>query len=382
MAHASAAVRVASTIPARAPASFAPTVRASVPPMTPTPHEPAPSADALTTLTPFVEIMLAAQAREYPYHVVMVIGRDHELMLPRLATPAFATSFDWHSAVHTHWGLARALRCAPDAPWGPRVRAALAMSLTAQRLEAELAFFTAPGREGFERPYGLAWLLQLCAEMRTWPDAGASHFAGLLAPLERLAAQRLWAWLERLPFPVRAGEHSQSAFAAGLLLDWARDAGQGELRARVAERVVRLYGGDRAAPVAYEPSGQDFLSPLLGEADLLRRAMPPESFAPWLAGFLPPPGAPELERWLTPAVSPDPADGKFAHLDGLNVTRAWMLDGLVAALPVGHPHRASLAAAAVRHRAAGLAGARSPHWSGSHWLGSFAVYLLTGRGLA
>jgi hypothetical protein len=328
-------------------------------------------------------MMLASLGREYPYHATIVIGRDQDLILPRLATPMFASCFDWHSAVHAHWGLARALRMAPTAPWAPSARGALALSVTQGKVEAEAAFLQAPGREGFERPYGLAWLLQLCGEMRGWNDPGAQHWAGYLLPLERLAASRLMGWIERLPTPVRSGEHSQSAFAMGLFMDYAKESGHHELVPRIAERAVRLYAADREAPLAWEPSAQDFLSPLLGEADLLRRAMPQTSFAPWLTGLLPGPGAPELRRWLTPVTSPDPADGKFAHFDGLNLTRAWMLEGIVSALPASHPHAEGLAAAAAAHREAGLAGARATqHYAGTHWLGSFAVYLLTGRGIA
>lgn len=338
--------------------------------------------DPGSVLAPFVDMMLAALGREYPYHVMVLAQRDQDVVLPRLATPAFASCFDWHSSVHTHWGLARAIRTAPAAAWAPRARAALALSLTKQRLEAEAAFLAAPGREGFERPYGLAWLLQLAGEMRGWNDDGARHWSGLLAPLERLAASRLMGWAERLPWPVRSGEHAQSAFAFGLFMDWARDAGHPDLVARIAERAVRLYAADRDAPVRWEPSGQDFLSPLLGEADLMRRAMPQAAFAPWLTAFLSTAGSPDLERWLTPVASPDQADGKFAHLDGLNLTRAWMLEGVGAALPAGHAHRAGLEAAAVRHAEAGLVGARTTHWAGTHWLGSFATYLVTGRGLA
>lgn len=343
-------------------------------------HEtPPPPEEALA---PFAEMMLAATRRAYPYHSLVLLGRDEDAVPPRVATPAFATCFDWHSAVHTHWGLARALRCSPGAPWAGRARAALAASLAPERLAAEHAFVTAPGREGFERPYGLAWLLQLAAELRAWDDGDARRWAEHLAPLERVASSRLLAWFERLPWPVRSGEHSQSAFATGLFLDWARDAGEAEARARAAAQAVRLHAAGRDAPVGWEPSGQDFLSPLLGEADLLRRVLPPEEFAPWLAAFLPSPNSAALARWLAPAASPDPADGKFAHLDGLNLTRAWMLDGLVSALPESHAHFSVLAAAAQRHREAGLAGARTTHWAGTHWLGSFAVYLLTGRGLA
>lgn len=342
------------------------------------PREEAPGEDALA---PFVERARAAIGRPYPYHLSAVLGSDADLNLPRVSNPAFYGSFDWHSAVHGHWCLVRALRVVPDARWGPAARSALAINLTEARLAAEAAFLRAPGREAFERPYGLAWLLQLAAELRGSADPAARIWAQHLAPLETLAASRMAAWCDVLPWPVRSGEHAQSAFALGLFHDWARDTGNEDLRARIAERAVRLHAADRDAPVRYEPSAQDFLSPILGEADLLRRAMPPEAFGPWLTNFLPEPGSDALRRWLAPVVSPDPTDGKFAHLDGLNLSRAWMLEGIVHGLPPAHAHRTGLAEAASKHRDAGLAGASGSHYAGTHWLGSFAVYLLTARGL-
>ncbi len=347
--------------------------------MAPEPTELAPRG---VELAPFVEMALAAIGREYPYHLSLTLGGDGDVAPPRVLTPAFRGAFDWHSSVHGHWTLARACRLHPDAPWMVRARTALAISLTETRLQAERAFLSAPGREGWERPYGLAWLLQLAAEMRTWDEAVAAHWGGMLEPLERLAASRMMDWLGRLPWLVRSGEHSQTAFALGLFHDWARDAGHPELVARIVERSVRLCGGDRDAPVRYEPSAQDFLSPILGEADLLRRVLPPDAFGPWLARFLPAADSADLARWLRPVSSPDPADGKFAHLDGLNLSRAWMLEGVVAGLAPDQPLRVPLAAAALSHRVAGLAGARGVHYAGTHWLGSFATYLVTGRGLA
>jgi hypothetical protein len=333
-------------------------------------------------LAPFVELALGAIRCEYPYHVSFVASGERDFAPPRVRTPVFYGAFDWHSAVHGHWTLVRALRLAPGAPWVARVSGELALSLTAPKLEAEAAFLRAPGHEAFERPYGLAWVLQLAAELRGSEDAAAPLWRAQIAPLEQLAAMRLHAWLDRLPWPVRSGEHSQSAFALGLFFDWAREAGHADLRGRIAERAVRLYGGDQDAPVRYEPSAQDFLSPILGEADLLRRAMPPDAFGPWLTRFLPAPGSHDLARWLSPVTSPDRTDGKFAHLDGLNLSRAWMLEGVVRGLPPGHPLVPELTEAATRHRDAGLAGARGGHYAGTHWLGSFATYLLTGRGLA
>jgi hypothetical protein len=347
--------------------------------MAPDRTAPAPHDDPIA---PFVEMALASIGREYPYHLSLTLGSDHDVAPPRTLTPAFRGAFDWHSSVHGHWTLARACRLHPDGYWMVRARTTLAMSLAESRLQAERAFLAAPGREGWERPYGLAWLLQLAAEMRTWNDSGAAHWYRLLEPLEQLAAARMMDWLGKLPWPVRSGEHSQTAFALGLFHDWARDAGHPDLVARIVERSVRLYSGDREAPVRYEPSAQDFLSPILGEADLLRRVLPPDAFGPWLARFLPAPDSADLARWLRPVTSPDPGDGKFAHLDGLNLSRAWMLEGVVAGLAADHAMRAPLAAAALVHREAGLAGAGGTHYAGTHWLGSFATYLVTGRGLA
>lgn len=338
------------------------------------------SADALD-LAPFVEMAMTALHRDYPYHLTVVMQRDADAAPPRQLTPAFFGAFDWHSAVHGHWCLVRALRTQPAAVWNMRARTMLALSLSEGRLAAEHEFLATPGREGFERPYGLAWLLQLASELRAWDDPAAAAMVSGIEPLERIAAQRLLGWLERIPYPVRSGEHSQSAFAFGLLHDWARDTQQPDLAQRVTERCVRLYASDRDAPLAYEPSAHDFLSPILAEADLLRRCMPSETFASWWARFIPDAVGPVATRWLTPVEPVDRTDGKLAHLDGLNLSRAWMLEGIVTALPEAHPERASWVSAAQRHRDAGLNGARGTHYMGTHWLGSFAVYLLTRRGL-
>jgi hypothetical protein len=346
------------------------------------PHDRTETTAPHAELGSLVDMALSAIQREYPYHLTVLLDQDDDLRLPRDLTPAFRGAFDWHSSVHSHWVLVRASRLVPVSPWAIRARTALALSFAAPRMEAEHAFLRKPGREGWERPYGLAWLLQLAAELRAWNDSAAAHWLPLVEPLEQLAAHRLLAYMDRLPWPVRSGEHSQTAFALGLFHDWARDAGHPELVARIVERSVRLYGGDREAPVRYEPSAQDFLSPILGEADLMRRAMPPSLYGTWLTRLLPSPDSPDLARWLVPVASADRTDGKFAHLDGLNLSRAWMLDGILSGLPAGHPHEAVLTAAARAHREAGLAGVQTGHWAGTHWLGSFAAYLVTGRGLA
>lgn len=327
-------------------------------------------------------MVLAAVGREYPSHVAHLLRGDADARPPRELTPAFFGSFDWHSSVHGHWCLARLARCVPSAPFAGPARAALDASLTPGRMAREVEYMSAAGREGFERPYGLAWLLQLAAELREWEEDAAARWSAALAPLETLAAARMRAWLARLAWPVRVGVHHQTAFALGLALDWSRCAGEREFETLGAGCARRLFEADVEAPIAYEPSGHDFLSPILGEADLLRRVLAPDEFAGWLGRFLPALEGPQARRWLTPVASPDRSDGHFAHLDGLNLSRAWMLQGIAAALPAHDPRVRALADAAARHREAGLAALTGVPYAGSHWLGSFAAYLLTGRGVS
>ncbi|HEY6867413.1 MAG TPA: DUF2891 domain-containing protein, partial [Candidatus Eisenbacteria bacterium] len=295
-------------------------------------------------------MVLECVHREYPSHVSHALAGDHDARPPRQLTPAFFGCYDWHSAVHGHWCLARLLRLHPGAAYAPRAAAALARSLTPDHVAAEAAYLGAPGREGFERPYGLAWLLQLAAELREWEAAAAAPWRVALEPLERLAAERLASWLPRLRWPVRSGEHGQTAFALGLTLDWARIARDRALDALVAARAREFFSGDVDAPIAYEPSGHDFLSPVLGEADIMRRVLEPEQFSGWLGRLLPDLEGEAAVRWLTPVVPTDRADGKLAHLDGLNLSRAWMLEGIVGALAPDDARARVLGQAASRHR--------------------------------
>lgn len=329
----------------------------------------------------FAELALACVHREYPNKVAHVMNGDADARPPRELTPAFYGCYDWHSSVHGHWLLVRLMRTFPDAPFAARAREAVARSLTPENLAGEVRYLEAPGRVSFERPYGLAWLLQLSAELREWDDPQAQQWAAALRPLEQLAAARLREWLPKLSRPIRVGEHDQTAFAFGLVLDWARQAKDAGMEALLEERVETFYLKDRHGPLSYEPSGHDFLSPCLAEADLMRRVLPPDRFAAWLKDLLP-----ELPRdgsaaWLEPAVVTDPGDPKLAHLDGLNLSRAWMLEGIAAGLPATDPRLGAIRAAARRHREAGLRAVTGAHYEGGHWLGSFAVYLVTGRGL-
>jgi hypothetical protein len=269
------------------------------------------------------------------------------------------------------------LRLFPKAAFAADAKKALARSLTARNIAAEVAYVTAKGRVSFERPYGFAWLLLLAAELRQ----SAPEQAKVLEPLEREAANRFRAWLPKLSRPIRVGEHDQTAFAFGLVWDWALTAKDDPMLRLLRERIAAYHAKDADCPLRFEPGGQDFLSPCLAEADLMRRVLAPAEFATWLKAFLPGVPASADEPWLTPEVVTDRSDPKLAHLDGLNLSRAWMLEGIAAGLPPADGRAAVLRAAAAAHRSAGLESVTGEHYEGGHWLGSFATYLVTGRGL-
>ena len=325
----------------------------------------------------FAKLALGCIEREYPNKISVELRSDADARPPRQLTPAFYGCYDWHSSVHGHWLLVRLLRRFPEADFAPAARAALARNLTAEHVAGELAFLRRHGDETFERPYGLAWLLQLGADLRGWDDEQAREWAQNLAPLESEAVQRLQRWLPKLTRPIRVGEHTQTAFAFGLALDWADHDGDAAFADALRKRIHEFYFDDRRCPLDYEPSGQDFLSPCLAEADLMRRVLAPREFAGWLDRFLPQIPRRTDDGWLVPGEVRDHNDGKLAHLDGLNLSRAWMLQGIAAGLPQRDPRIPALTAAMRRHALAGLSAVSEANYYGSHWLGSFAAYLLT-----
>lgn len=329
----------------------------------------------------FATLALSCVQREYPNKIAHVLQSDADVRAPRELTPAFFGCYDWHSSVHAHWLLARLAKLFPDASFAAGARRALAHSLTPANVAAEVSYLRGPGRASFERPYGLAWLLRLAAELRTWDDPQAREWAATLAPLEAEAAERVSTWLPKLRYPIRIGEHNQTAFAFGLIADWAGVTGSRAMSALVEARARAYYLGDRDCPLRYEPSGEDFLSPCLAEADFMRRILPPAEFAGWLTGFLP--GIPADGRgdWLAPGEVTDRSDPKLAHIDGLNLSRAWMLEGIASGLPKSDRRRASLVAAAGVHREAALPAVTGEHYEGGHWLGTFAIYLTSRAGL-
>lgn len=317
--------------------------------------------------------------RELPNSIQHVLNGPGDVRRPRELHPAFYGCLDWHSAVHGHWLLVRLLRTVPGLADAAQLRAALDANLTAGNIAAEVAYFAGANRQSFERTYGWAWLLQLAAELHGFDDPDARRWSAHLAPLTEAIALRYLAFLPRQTYPIRTGVHANTAFGLAFALDYARVVGHAELAALIAQRATAYYAADRDAPAAWEPGGEDFLSPSLVEADLMRRVLPPAELAAWLHAFLPRGLPPSLRE---PAIVSDRSDPKLAHLDGLNLSRAWCLRAIAhalpatAAAPADDALRAELTAVADAHAAAGLAHVATGDYMGEHWLASFAVYLL------
>ena len=342
----------------------------------------------------FARLALACVNKEYPNKIAHVLNSDADVAPPRQLTPAFYGCYDWHSSVHGHWLLARLVRTFPNAPFTVEARAALQKSLTPEHIRQEVAYLNHEGNAAFERPYGLAWLILLHTELSEWRES-ATHvtttnspvdplpreLARTLEPLQQAARTRLMTWLPKLANPVRIGEHNQTAFAFSLLIDSARITGDQEFLDLLLKKAREFYLNDKDCPLAYEPSGEDFLSPCLAEADVMRRVLTGNDYAAWLATFMPQIPRDGGAGWLKPVVVTDPTDPKLGHLDGLNLSRAWMLEGIASGLPPQSRRVPALRAAAKAHADAGLAAVTGAHYEGGHWLGSFATYLVTRRGL-
>ena len=329
----------------------------------------------------FARLALSCIHREYPNKISHLMNSAADAGTPSQLFPAFHGCFDWHSSVHGHWLLVRLVNKDPETPFRAAILAALSQSFTPENIAGELAYFQAPDRASFERPYGTAWFLQLMTELRQADFAEAAGWVETLRPLETFIRAQTMDWLTKLVYPIRIGTHNQTAFAFGLMLDWADQTGDIEFREALAAKALAFHAGDTNCPLAYEPSGEDFLSPCLMEADLMRRVMEPAAYSAWLTAFLP--QIPEDGRadWLAPGIVIDATDGKLVHLDGVNLSRAWAMEGIAAALPEGDARIPSLLAAAVVHKETGLASVTDAHYSGSHWLASFATYLETRRGI-
>lgn len=335
-----------------------------------------------TQAVSLARLALSAIDREFPHKPGVVFNSAAEVKRPGELHPAFFGSFDWHSSVHGHWLLVRLLRLQPDLPLALEIRARLETHFNPTNLAAEAALFDVKGNRSFERMYGWAWALRLAAELRAFDDPAARRWSANFAPLEQKLVGATLAYLPKLTYPVRTGVHPDTGFALAQILDYARAAGNTNLAQLIAQRAQAFYGQDRDYPVTYEPSGEDFFSSGLNEADLMRRVLAPDAFSRWLDAFWPALRRGELAGWGTPALVSDLSDPKIVHLVGLNLSRAWTLRGIASALPAADPRRSKLEQAAAAHGAEGLKYVLSGHYEGEHWLGTFAVYYLTDSGLA
>ncbi|WP_390622635.1 DUF2891 domain-containing protein [Tautonia rosea] len=328
----------------------------------------------------FARIALEAIVREYPNKPEHVLSGLEDLDSPRGLHPAFYGAYDWHSAVHGHWMLVRLLRQFPDLPEAATIRETLSDHLTAENLQAEADYFDHPDRRSFERPYGWAWLLKLVEELDGWNDPDASTWRANLRPLETVIVNRYLDYFPKQTYPIRTGVHPNTAFGLAFAHDYATAVGHDRLRSLVEERARAYFDSDTDAPGRWEPSGADFFSPSLMEADLMRRVLPTAEFRPWFAQFLPNVAQGEPASLLQPAEVTDRTDPQLVHLDGLNLSRAWCMRSIAEALTEADPAQAVLRASADQHARAALDHVASGDYVGEHWLASFAVFLLTESG--
>jgi hypothetical protein len=325
----------------------------------------------------FARLALKAIQKEYPNKPDHVLNGAADVRGPRAMHPAFYGSFDWHSSVHGHWMLVRLLRWFPELPERQQIRDLLRAHFTAKNLQAEADYLAQPNRKAFERTYGWAWLLKLAEELHGWDDPDARQFFQNIRPLADAIVARSLDFLPKQTYPIRSGVHPNTAFALGFALDYARAVDHKPLCNLIEQRSRFYFAADAAIPAAWEPSGTDFLSPALVEADLMRRVLPPAEFRVWLGRFLPELARGEPKSLLTPAKVTDRSDPQLVHLDGLNLSRAWCMNRIAAALPEDDPARKVLTDSAALHAEAALRHVTSGDYMGEHWLASFAVYLLS-----
>ena len=329
----------------------------------------------------FAKLALKGMDQEYPNKPSNVMADKSSVKSPKEMHPAFYGCFDWHSSVHGHWMLIRLLKLAPDCSAGKQIRAKLNSHLTAKKIQAENEYFLAKHNRSFERMYGWAWYLRMVTELEGWKDADGKRWRKALRPLEETLVKRTLDYLPKLSFPIRTGVHPDSGFALGQVLDYARKVGNKKLEELIVSRSLDFYGNDKSYPASYEPSGQDFFSSGLNEADLMRRVLSKEKFSVWLDQFLPGLKSGKAGNLLTPVEVSDVTDGHIVHLAGLDLSRAWTLSGIASVLDKNDPRTKILKNAANEHANMGYKYVFSGHYEGEHWLATFAIYLHTQVGI-
>ncbi len=339
-----------------------------------------PAGLSLATANAWAQLVLKGVDTEFPNKLALVYTSAEQIKTPREHFPAFFGCYDWHSSVHGHWVLVRLLKQYPTIDSAPRIRQVLAEHLTAENLQREAEFFSRDEQKTFERMYGWAWLLRLAIELEGWDDPDAIVWRKNLQPLENVFVQRIEAYLPLLTFPIRTGQHPDTAFALGQILDYARVMQLAGLEQLAIERALAFYRADIDYPVQYEPSGHDFFSSCWNEADLMRRVLSEGEFVAWLDAFLPHLAKQLTDGTIAPVVVSDPSDPKLVHLAGLNLHRAWCLRSVALSLPAEHQLRGALLTSAQAHLTDGLQYINSGHYEGDHWLATFGLYASEGIG--
>ena len=322
----------------------------------------------------FAKLALKGMDQEYPNKPSNVMADASDVRSPKAMHPAFFGCFDWHSSVHGHWMLVRLLKKYPRNPLARQIRDNLNAHLTEDKLKAEAEYFEKKNNKSFERMYGWAWYFRLVAECHTWDDADARRWRKALQPLEKVLVERTHDYLPKLTFPIRTGVHPNTAFALGQALDYARIVGDKKLESLIVKRSREYFGRDRDYPFHYEPSGQDFFSAGWNEADLMRRVLSKKEFAEWFRKFAPQVNDPK--KMQKPVEVSDVTDGKIVHLAGLDLSRAWCLQGVAAQLDDDDPRKKIMLDSAKAHAAMGFKYVFSGSYEGEHWLATFAIYTL------
>lgn len=329
----------------------------------------------------FISLSIECVGRPYPNKPADVLISDHDVKPPAQVHPSFYGCFDYHSAVHGHWAMVRALKKFPQIRFNQKIRQILSVHLGRESLEKEASYFSRRYAETFERPYGWGWVLRLSAELKEFDDEDARIWEKNLKPLEQRMVEGVYSYLPKLTFPVRAGTHHNTAFSLVHFYDYARASGNNKLLSLITRRARDFYLQDSSCPVEYEPSGEDFISPCLAEADIMRRVLEPEEFIEWFDSFIP---LSDDKRWEKISQRPkiiDKKDPLVGHLLGLCFQKAWSMRGVAGLLESKDPRRRILIDAANAHENFAIKEMFDSGYGGTHWLATFALYGLTDVGI-
>lgn len=318
-----------------------------------------------------VDLPLRCLSQEYPNKLGQTLAGSEEMGEPHELHPAFYGCFDWHSSVHAHWSLVSLLKQFPDLKKSDAIREQLSKSLSEENIKTEVAYFNRQTSNTYERTYGWSWLLKLSQELHKWDDTLAPKLEQNLQPLTDLILKKYSEFLPKLKYPVRTGEHDNTAFALVFAYDFAVATKNEEFQNLIRNRATSYYLKDKNCPYQYEPSGYDFLSPCFEEIDIMRRVLPESAFEMWINDFFP--QLKDKDFNLEIAEVSDQSDGKLVHLEGLNFSRAWTMAGLANQYPEKYGH---LKVPANQHLSAALPHITKGNYEGEHWLGSFAIYAI------